>query len=132
MLSHQKEFNYAKSIKDLDPNILERSIKLNQYMEFLNAKAQLPHLNQPELCKHIKTSSSTLNKIRRDYDIKSPYRYNVPLHKNTKPKNFECSKCHTKYVSEKNLEKHQEKCLKEVKATSIKSKKIDHQRKNLR
>lgn len=96
MFANQKDLTTVKNMRNFDYNDIKRYAMGDQYMRFYKAKIEYPHLNQQELCKKINISSSTLNRIRRDLDISSPYRYNVPLHKQirtkrgeTEEKNFE-------------------------------------------
>ena len=73
---------YNKFICDGQYNL--NKMRLDIVNKFLQAKNDHPKYSKSELCNMIGTSPSTLLRIMKDYNIPSPYRYNIQNKK--KPK----------------------------------------------
>ena len=75
------KLNSMSMIGNFNPDLLHRTYKLNLMNEFMNAKLNNPKKTQDQIAKSIGTSVSTIQRIRRDIDMQSPYRYDRPLTK---------------------------------------------------
>ena len=62
---------------DIDANSINRNYKLRQTAIFNALREANPHFSAKELAKEMGTSTSTLQRIRRDINMKSPYRYDI-------------------------------------------------------
>lgn len=81
------DLNELKLLSELNPENINKAYKTNIIFKFMNIKAEQPNLTQEQICKKLGISSSTIKRIRQDLNIKSPYRYDVPLkHSSTTPK----------------------------------------------
>ena len=60
----------------MDPNLLTRHYKLKLMNDFMNVKYQNPRMKQSEIANLLNTSSSTLQRYRKDINMLSPYRIN--------------------------------------------------------
>lgn len=126
--------NYNKIEKDIDiltkldeisidPKKLNQIYKLNLHNKFLLMKSEKPNLTQHQICKALGTSESTMKRIRKDLDIQSPYRFNIPLKKSTtsSSEKIECDKCNTICKNEIGLKIHRISCDKKFQIDTSKS-----------
>ena len=60
----------------MDPNLLTRHYKLKLMNEFMHIKYQTPKMKQSEIADQLKMSASSLQRIRNDINMQSPYRNN--------------------------------------------------------
>ena len=67
------------NIDVLNSDILGNIEKYRTIVRFNKAKKNHPEQSQPELCKSIGISVSTLERIRKDLNVQSPYRYTVSV-----------------------------------------------------
>ena len=65
--------------KNLTPDLFSKSEKYRTLLRFSEARRLNPHASQSQLCKSIGTSPSTMERIRKDLNVTSPYRYSVPV-----------------------------------------------------
>ena len=80
--------NEINKISIMDPNLLTRHYKLKLMNDFMNIKYQNPRLKQSEIADQLKISSSTLQRVRNDINMQSPYRNN-PNNVKKRSKNVE-------------------------------------------
>lgn len=86
------DLNEFKLLSEINPEDITKVHKINIIFKFMNIKAAQPNLTQEQICKKLGISSSTIKRIRQDLNVKSPYRYDVPLKSKkstTAPKNVE-------------------------------------------
>jgi AraC-like DNA-binding protein len=76
---------------DIDSNSINRNYKLRQAAIFNALREANPHLNAKELAQQMGTSTSTLQRIRKDINMKSPYHYDIS---SPKRKNHEVQRAH--------------------------------------
>ena len=65
------------SSANIDANSINRNYKLRQAAIFNAIKEANPHLKSKEIALQMGTSPSTLQRIRKDINMKSPYRYDI-------------------------------------------------------
>jgi AraC-like DNA-binding protein len=75
--------NIASS-STIDSNSINRNYKLRQTAIFNALREANPHLKSKELAEQMGTSPSTLQRIRKDLNMKSPYRYDIATPKRKK------------------------------------------------
>ncbi len=68
----------------IDSNSINRNYKLRQTAIFNALREANPHLKSKELAEQMGTSPSTLQRIRKDLNMKSPYRYDIATPKRNK------------------------------------------------
>lgn len=73
------DLNEFKLLSEINPEDITKVHKINIIFKFMNIKAAQPNLTQEQICKKLGISSSTIKRIRQDLNVKSPYRYDVPL-----------------------------------------------------
>jgi transcriptional regulator with XRE-family HTH domain len=78
------DFNELKLLSEINPESIIKAHKINIIFKFMNIKAEQPNLTQEQICKKLGISSSTIKRIRTDLNVKSPYRYDVPLKNRSK------------------------------------------------
>ena len=66
--------NEINKTANLDPNLLTRHYKLKLMNDFMHIKYQNPQMKQSEIANHLNMSSSTLQRLRNDINMLSPYR----------------------------------------------------------
>ena len=77
--------NNILSLKDLfrtsnlDASLLSRQYKLNLMADFMRMKYENPKMKQSEIAKQLSHSTGTLQRIRNDINMLSPYK----IHPNT-------------------------------------------------
>lgn len=66
-------------LEDVNPENIRRMYKLKTMLDFMEAKDQNKKLSQKEICSKLGISKSTLYRTRRDLDMGSLNRYDVPV-----------------------------------------------------
>jgi hypothetical protein len=61
----------------LNSDMLSKVEKIRTIVRFNKAKKSNPNLSQSALCKSIGTTVATIERIRKDLNVPSPYRYSV-------------------------------------------------------
>lgn len=119
------DLNELKLLSDLNPENINNAYKTKMIIDFMNIKLEQPNLSQDQICGKLGISSSTIKRIRQDLNVKSPYRYDIPL--KSKKSNGQ-SPAKSKKVEDKNIiEKKNEssiKVKKETKKIKVKKEKI--------
>lgn len=82
MTTPNEEIDYIVKLsqvleKNLTPELFAKSEKYRTLLRFSEARRQNPRATQRQICKSIGTSSSSIERIRTDLNISSPYRYSV-------------------------------------------------------
>jgi hypothetical protein len=82
MTTPNEEIDYIVKLsqvleKNLTPELFAKSEKYRTLLRFSEARRQNPRATQSQICKSIGTSSSSIERIRTDLNISSPYRYSV-------------------------------------------------------
>src|SRR5438093_11635710 len=72
------------NLSTMDPNSIKKVFQLNQMLDFATLKSENPRMKQDELCKLMNTSKSVLQRTRKDLNMSSFYRHDVPI-KSSKP-----------------------------------------------
>src|SRR6202042_3780775 len=96
------DLNEFKLLSEINPEDITKVHKLNIVFKFMNIKAEQPNLTQEQICKKLGISSSTIKRIRQDLNVKSPYRYDIPL--KYKNKKQEPSSSNNEPLQDKNQE----------------------------
>lgn len=73
------DLNELKLLSDLNPENINNVYKTKMIIDFMNIKIEQPNLSQNQICSKLGISSSTIKRIRQDLNVKSPYRYDIPL-----------------------------------------------------
>ena len=84
MTTPNEEIDYIAKLsqvleKNLTPELFTKSEKYRTLLRFSEARRQNPSATQSQICKSIGTSTSTIERIRTDLHISSPYRYSVSV-----------------------------------------------------
>ena len=61
----------------LDGSLIQRRTKLEKIAIFMEIKLEHPEYTNKEICNAMQISPSTMNRIRKDLAVKSPYRYDI-------------------------------------------------------
>ena len=85
------DLNELKLLSKINPENINNAYKTNLIIKFMNIKIEQPDLSQDQIFGKIGISSSTIKRIKQDLNVKSPYRYDIPL-KSKKSKKMEPSK----------------------------------------
>jgi len=88
---------------DMDSNTINRNYKLRQVAIFNALREANPHLTAKELASQMGTSASTLQRIRKDINMKSPYRYDKIIQKHNGTKQSNEQEPHTVKISEQKV-----------------------------
>ena len=67
----------------LDGNLIQRRAKLEKIAIFTEIKSEHPEYTNKEICNAMQISPSTMNRIRKDLAVKSPYRYDIQTNRKT-------------------------------------------------
>ena len=62
---------------NLDANLISRQYKLNLMADFMRVKYENPKLKQSEIANQVSLSTSTLQGVRNDKNMLSPYRIHL-------------------------------------------------------
>ena len=70
-----KRFSYDNMLKgrEIEPNDLNRTFKLDRCCDFMEEKYNNPKLTQKEICKQLGVSDRTIRRCRDDIKMDSPY-----------------------------------------------------------
>ena len=72
-----------KETGDMDANLITRNRNLELMNQFENIRIENPHLTQPQICKMMNISVSTIERYRKDLDMRSPFRHKIPRKTNS-------------------------------------------------
>ena len=61
---------------NMDPNLITKHYKLKLMNDFMNIKYQNPKMKQSEIANQLSMSTSTIQRLRNDINMLSPYRIN--------------------------------------------------------
>ena len=72
-----QRLSQVSTVTNLNPQSLIKVDKMETWLEFLETKRTNPNLNQDQICSKMHVSRSSINRIRKDLGLPSPYRYEV-------------------------------------------------------
>jgi hypothetical protein len=132
---HNISLTNVSNTATIDSNLLNRHYKLEQVLIFNEIRKNNPHLNQKDIAAQMGTSVTSLQRIRKDLAMKSPYRYDIATRK--KPKDLtndsvpsgsiKNNKWHCDNCNKDMMEKSKESHLKSKTHLQIVSSKPKHQ-----
>jgi transcriptional regulator with XRE-family HTH domain len=114
------DLNKLKLLSEITPEKISNAYKTNLIIKFMNIKLEQPNLSQNQICSKLGISSSTIKRIRQDLNVKSPYRYDIPL-KTKKSKKVEITKDTEPLKEKKQTNKLKVKKIKEKTGNGSKS-----------
>jgi hypothetical protein len=68
-----------KLLSKITPESINNAYKTDLIITFMNIKTEQQDLSQDQICGKLGISSSTIEKIRQDLNVKSANRYNIHL-----------------------------------------------------
>ena len=75
------QLNSIKSKSTIVPDDIRKNMLMKKVLVFVQTKKEHPKLTKPKLCEMIGISDSSLKRIMKDLNIKSFYRYEVPINR---------------------------------------------------
>ena len=69
---------------EMDANLLNKNFKLRQAAIFNTLREANPQITSKDLARQMGTSTTTLQRIRKDLNMASPYRYDISKSKKKK------------------------------------------------
>jgi len=75
-----------KELENFDTNLITKFKRISIASKFADLKEQYPNMKQNELCKSIGTSSSSMQRIRKDLNMNSPFKYEICVKRSAKKK----------------------------------------------
>ena len=82
----EKIESIKETISNFDPNLITKFSKMKKLLQFEEAKSAQPNLTQDQICKKIGISTSSMQRIRKDVNMQSPYKYIIPAKKSNSKK----------------------------------------------
>ena len=103
-----EEITTLEKTINLLPNLskIKDAYKVLEHIKFMKVKNERPDLNQKQICESLNRSVSTIQRVRKDLAITSPYKYDIPLKKSTKTPSIKCSHCDFLARTTAGLESH--------------------------
>src|SRR5215469_17517082 len=79
MTSHL--FESIKTLSSIQPEHIRKYDRMEVVIRFMQAKKDHPDYKKNQICALIGVSDSYLKRVMKDLDIKSFYRYDIPVHR---------------------------------------------------